>query len=154
MTNHWNDIQHADVILIMGSNAAENHPISFKWVNEARSKRGAKLINVDPRFTRTSATADVYARLRSGTDIAFMGGMINYAIENNRIHTEYVREYTDATYLVTPDFRGPFDLDGIFSGLNGSKYDKATWSYQVDENGVPKRDLTMQDPNCVFQLLK
>ena len=154
MTNHWNDIQHADAILIMGSNAAENHPISFKWVNEARAKRGAKLLNVDPRFTRTSAVADHYARIRSGTDIAFMGGMINYAISHNRINWDYIREYSDATYLVNPGFRGPADLDGVFSGLDGSTYNKSTWSYQVDENGVPKRDETMQDPNCVFQLLK
>ncbi len=154
MTNSWNDIQHADVVLIMGSNAAENHPISFKWVNEARAKRGAKLISVDPRFTRTSATADHYARLRPGTDIAFMGAMINYAIEKDRIQWDYVREYSDATYLVNPDFQGAADLDGMFSGLNGIKYDKATWAYQVDENGVPKRDVTMQDPQCVFQLLK
>ncbi len=154
MTNSWNDIQHADVILIMGSNAAENHPISFKWVNEARAKRGAKLISVDPRFTRTSATADLYARLRAGTDIAFMGGMINYALENNRINIDYVRDYTDCAYLVDPDFKGPVDLDGLFSGFNEGKYDKATWKYQVDGNGVPKQDPTLQDPNCVFQLLK
>ncbi len=154
MTNSWNDIQHADVVLIMGSNAAENHPISFKWVNEARAKRGAKLIHVDPRFTRTSATADHYARLRPGTDIAFMGAMINYAIEKDRIQWDYVREYSDATYLVNPDFQGAADLDGVYSGLNGSKYDRATWTYQVDENGVPKRDVTMQDPQCVFQILK
>jgi len=154
MTNHWNDIQHADAILIMGSNAAENHPISFKWVNEARAKRGAKLLNVDPRFTRTSAVADHYARIRSGTDIAFLGGMINYAIRNNRINWDYIRDYSDAAYLVNPDFRGAADLDGVFSGLKGSTYDKSTWSYQTDENGVPKRDETMQDPNSVFQLLK
>ena len=154
MTNHWNDIQHADAILIMGSNAAENHPISFKWVNEAREKRGAKLLNVDPRFTRTSAVADHHARIRSGTDIVFMGGMINYAIKNNRINWDYIRDYSDAAYLVNPGFRGPADLDGVYSGLNGSKYNKETWSYQVDENGVPRRDETMQDPNCVFQLLK
>ncbi len=154
MTNHWNDVQHADAILIMGSNAAENHPISFKWVNEARAKRGAKLICVDPRFTRTAATSDIYARLRSGTDIAFLGGMINYAIEKDRIQWDYVREYTDASYLVNPDFKGPADLNGIFSGLAGTKYDKASWGYQLDETGNPKKDPSMQDPNCVFQLLK
>ncbi len=154
MTNSWNDIQYADCILIMGSNAAENHPISFKWVNEARAARGAKLISVDPRFTRTSATADVYARIRAGTDIAFMGGMINWAIEHGRINYDYIKEYTDAAYLVHPDFKGPADLDGVFSGLDGSKYDKATWDYQLDENGIPKRDLTLEDPNCVFQLMK
>jgi formate dehydrogenase-N alpha subunit len=154
MTNSWNDIQYSDCIMVMGSNAAENHPISFKWVNEARIKRGAKLISVDPRYTRTSATADYYARLRSGTDIAFMGGMINYAIANNRINFDYVRDYTDAAYLVNPDFRGPVDLNGVFSGLKDGKYDKATWDYQVDENGNPKQDPTLQDANCVFQLLK
>jgi len=154
MTNSWNDIQYSDCIMIMGSNAAENHPISFKWVNESRVKRGAKLISVDPRFTRTSATADHYVRLRSGTDIAFMGGMINWAIENNRINIDYVRDYTDAAYLVNPDFKGPIDLDGVFSGLKDGKYDKSTWNYQVDENGIPKQDPTLQDPNCVFQLLK
>lgn len=154
MTNHWNDIQYADSILIMGSNPAENHPISFKWVNEARSKRKASLIVVDPRFTRSAATADIYARIRPGTDIAFLGAMINYAIEKNRIHEEYVKNYTDASYLVSPDFQGPVDLDGAFSGLTGSKYDKATWGYQMDENGIPKMDLTLQDPMCVYQLLK
>jgi formate dehydrogenase-N alpha subunit len=154
MTNHWIDIQHSDAILIMGSNAAENHPISFKWVNEARKNRKAKLISVDPRFTRTSATADIYARIRPGTDIAFLGGMINYLLQKNRIQEEYVREYTDAGFLVNPDFKGPVDLDGAFSGLVGSKYDPATWSYQVDENGTPIKDPTLQNPNCVFQHLK
>ena len=154
MTNHWNDIQHADAILIMGSNPAENHPISFKWVNEARTKRGAKLIVVDPRFTRSAATADIYARLRPGTDIAFLGAVINYAIEKNRIHEEYVKNYTDAAYIVNPAFQGATDLDGLFSGLTGAKYDKATWAYVTDENGIPKQDLTLQDPLCVYQLLK
>lgn len=154
MTNHWNDIQHADVIMILGSNAAENHPISFKYVNLAREKRGAKLINVDPRFTRTSATADKYARLRSGTDIAFIGGMINYALQNGRIQKDYVVNYTNAAFLVNPDFKGPADLQGVYSGLSGDKYDKASWSYQLDENGVPRKDTTLQDPHCVFQLLR
>ena len=81
MTNHWIDIKNSDVILIMGSNAAENHPISFRWVTEARVNNGAKLISVDPRFTRTSSKADVYAPLRSGTDIAFLGGMLNYILK-------------------------------------------------------------------------
>ncbi|UCE62422.1 MAG: molybdopterin-dependent oxidoreductase, partial [Phycisphaerales bacterium] len=84
-----------DVILIMGSNAAENHPISMKWVNKAR-ENGAKLISVDPRFTRTSAVADIYAPMRSGTDIAFLGGMINYILENDLIQEEYVKEYSNA----------------------------------------------------------
>ena len=109
---------------------------------------------VDPRFTRSAATADIYARIRPGTDIAFLGAMINYALEKNRIHEEYVKNYTDASYLVSPEFQGPADLDGVFSGLTGSKYDKATWGYQMDENGIPKMDPTLQDPMCVYQLLK
>jgi formate dehydrogenase major subunit len=81
MTNHWIDIGNSDCILVMGSNAAENHPISMKWVMKAM-ENGATLLSVDPRFTRTSAKADFYTALRSGTDIAFLGGMINYIIEN------------------------------------------------------------------------
>jgi formate dehydrogenase major subunit len=155
MTNHWIDIRNADVILIMGSNAAENHPISFKYVLEAKEK-GAKLLSVDPRFTRTSSSADLYAPLRSGTDIAFLGGMIKYIIDNNLYHTEYMRLHTNATFLVNPDFKMPGDLDGLFSGYNADKrsYDKTTWSFQRDANGVPKTDPSMQDPNCVLQLLK
>ena len=113
MTNHWIDIKNSDVILIMGSNAAENHPVSFRWVTEARVA-GAKLISVDPRFTRTSSKADMYAPLRSGTDIAFLGGMLNYILQNDLIHTDYVVEYTNAAYLVGDDY--DFDTAaGVFS---------------------------------------
>jgi len=152
MTNHWIDIKHADVILIIGSNAAENHPISFKWVQEARAN-GGKLINVDPRFTRTSSMADIYAPLRPGTDIAFMNGIINYAIQNNRIQKDYVAEYTNAALLINPGFAFH---DGLFTGYNGGKrkYDKKSWSYQLNTKGIPKKDKTLQDPNCVYQLLK
>ncbi|TYO95808.1 formate dehydrogenase major subunit [Geothermobacter ehrlichii] len=155
MTNHWIDIRNSDVILVMGSNAAENHPISFRYVLEAR-ERGAKLLSVDPRFTRTSARADVYAPLRSGTDIAFLGGMINYILENGLYHREYLRLHTNATFLVDPRFRMPGELDGLFSGYNAEtrSYDKSTWGFQRDENGVPRTDPEMEDPNCVFQLLK
>ncbi len=155
MTNHWIDIRNADVILIMGSNAAENHPISFKWVMEAK-KRGATLISVDPRFTRTSAKADIYAPLRSGSDIAFLNGMINYIIENKLYDEFYVKYYTNAPFLVNPDFKMPGELDGVFSGYDPEKrrYDKSTWRFQTDENGVIKKDFTLQDPHCVFQLLK
>ena len=152
MTNHWIDIKNADVVLIMGSNAAENHPISFKWVTEAM-KNGAKLVSVDPRFTRTSSLADIYAPMRSGTDIAFMGGMMNYILEHELYHKEYVAEYTNASFLVNPDFSFQ---DGLFSGYKADarKYDKSTWSYQLDADGVPKEDKTLQDPNSVFQLMK
>jgi len=155
MTNHWIDLKNADVILAMGSNPASNHPISMKWIMRAREK-GAKLISVDPRFTQTSAKADLYAPLRSGTDIAFLGGMINYILEKNLYFKEYVVNYTNAAFLVNPDFKGPADLDGLFSGYNAEKrsYDKTTWSFQKDGNGLPLQDPTLQDPNCVFQLMK
>ncbi len=156
MTNHWIDIKNADVILVMGSNPAENHPISMKWVKEAREKRGAKLIVVDPRFTRTAAKADLYAPMRSGTDIAFLGGMIKYILDNKLYFKEYVSEYTNAPFLVNPDFKTAGDLNGLFSGYDQKtrKYDKKTWSFQMGENGIPKKDHTLQNPHCVFQLMK
>ena len=106
MTNHWIDIRNSDVILIMGSNAAENHPISFKWVTEAQAS-GATLISVDPRFTRTSAKADVYAPMRSGADIPFIGGLINYILQNDLYHEDYVRLYTNGPFLLNADFKMP-----------------------------------------------
>jgi formate dehydrogenase major subunit len=155
MTNHWIDLRNADVILIMGSNAAENHPISFKWVTKAM-ERGATLLNVDPRFTRTSAKAHLYAPIRSGTDIAFLGGMVKYIIENKKYFEDYVRLYTNASFLVNPDFKMPGELDGLFSGYDPKKrtYDKSTWSFQRGGDGLIKKDPTLQDPNCVLQLLK
>jgi formate dehydrogenase major subunit len=152
MTNHWIDLKNSDCILIMGSNAAENHPISFKYVTEAQ-KRGAKMINVDPRFTRTSSKADLYVALRSGTDIAFLGGMIKYILENELYDKDYVVGYTDASFLVGPDYDFK---DGLFSGYDQGKraYDKSKWALQRDEKAVPKRDPSLQDKRCVFQLLK
>jgi formate dehydrogenase major subunit len=141
MTNHWIDIRNADVVLVMGSNAAENHPISFKWVGKA-TDRGATLLSVDPRFTRTSAKAHLYAPIRSGTDIAFLGGMIKYIIEHNRYFEEYVRLYTNASFVVNPRFKMPGELDGLFSGYNSKtrKYDKSTWTFQKDAKGLIKKD--------------
>ncbi len=155
MTNHWIDLKNADVVLVMGGNPAENHPISMKWIMKAREK-GGKLIVVDPRFTRTAAKADLYAPLRSGTDIAFLGGMIKYILDKNLYFKEYVANYTNAAYLVNPDFRMPGQLNGVFSGYDGKarKYDKKTWSFQMDDKGLPKKDMTLKDPNCVFQLLR
>ncbi len=152
MTNHWIDIKNADCIMIIGSNAAENHPISFRWVTKAM-ENGAKLISVDPRFTRTSARADLYVPIRSGSDIAFIGAIINYVLQNDLYNTEYLLDHTNASFLVNPDFG--FD-DGLFTGYNEKKrkYDKKSWQYQLDENGIPKIDKTLKDPNCVFQLLK
>ena len=155
MTNHWIDLKNSDVILVMGANPASNHPISMKWIMRAK-ERGAKLIVVDPRFTQTATKADLYAPLRSGTDIAFLGGMIKYIVENKLYFKDYVVNYTNACFLVNPDFKGPTDLDGLFSGYDAKtrKYDRKTWSYQMDENGVPKKDPTLQNPHCVLQLLK
>ncbi len=162
MTNHWIDFKNSDCILVMGSNPASNHPVSFKWIMAAIEK-GGKLVCVDPRFTQTAAKSHVYAPLRSGTDIAFLGGMIKYILENNLYFEEYVKEYTNASFLVNPEFKLPGDNDGVFSGLAGTKtnegfvsgkYDKATWSFQMNPDGTPAQDTTLQDPNCVFQLLK
>jgi formate dehydrogenase major subunit len=138
MTNHWNDLRNADVILVMGANPASNHPISMKWITRAR-ERGAKLICVDPRFTQTAAVADLYAPIRSGTDIAFLGGMINYLLEHDLVFKDYVVNYTDATFLVNADFKMPGELDGVFSGYDETraKYDRKSWGFQLDEKGVP-----------------
>ncbi len=153
MTNHWNDLQNTDCALIIGSNAAENHPMSFKWLTAAREKRGAKIIHVDPRFTRTSAMADIYAPLRSGTDIAFIGGLINYVIQNKLYHHDYVVNYTNAAFIIDDGFDFK---DGIFSGYDPEKrkYDQKTWTYKTDAEGKPLKDPTLQHPRCVFQLLK
>ena len=152
MTNHWIDIRNSDCILIMGSNAAENHPISFKWVTEAM-KRGGKLISVDPRFTRSSSKADFYAPLRSGTDIAFLGGMIKYILDNDKYFKEYVAQYTNASFIVSDSYSFH---DGLFSGYDPAthKYDKSKWAFVYDAKGIPKKDITLQNPRCVFQLLK
>jgi formate dehydrogenase-N alpha subunit len=153
MTNSWTDIKNADLIIVMGGNAAEAHPVGFKWVVEAMQQRKAKLISVDPRFNRTSAVADFYAPIRNGTDIAFLGGVINWLLSNDKIHREYVKFNTDATFLTKPGFH----LDnGIFSGYDEAKrkYDKSTWGYQLGEDGYVLVDDTMQDPLCVYQQLK
>jgi formate dehydrogenase-N alpha subunit len=152
MTNHWIDIKNADCIMIIGSNAAENHPISFRWVSKAM-ENGAKLISVDPRFTRTSARADIYAPIRSGSDIAFVNGVMNYILQNNLYNKDYLIDHTNATYLVNPSFGFS---DGLFTGYDPTKrmYAKDTWQYQLDENGIPKKDPTLSDPQCVFQLMK
>ncbi len=152
MTNHWIDIGNSDCILIMGSNAAECHPISFKYVVKAM-KDGAKLISVDPRFTRTSSKADIYAPMRSGTDIAILGGMIKYILDKKLYNKDYVRAYTNAPFIVGNKYRFK---DGLFSGYNSKKrtYDKRNWAFEMDKNGVPKMDRDLKDPRCVFQLMK
>ncbi|MDX6723337.1 MAG: formate dehydrogenase major subunit, partial [Solirubrobacteraceae bacterium] len=174
---------NSDCILIMGSNAAECHPVGFQWVVEAQG-RGARVIHVDPRFTRTSALSDLHVPIRAGTDIAFLGGIINHILENGLEFREYVEHYTNAATIVTEAFADTEDLDGLFSGWNAEdrSYDVHTWQYdgggeatREDEVGpthpsgeqshgahgamssqgdAPERDPTLQHPRCVFQILR
>ena len=183
-TTAQQDLSNADAILIMGSSMAENHPVGFQWVMEAR-ERGAKIIHVDPRFTRTSAMADIWVPLRAGSDIIFLGALIRYTIENNKEFREYVVNYTNAPTILREDFRDTEDLDGLFSGWDAEKqkYDPESWLYQgapvkkSTEDEAPghsdaegghgkdrggeaqdaaksESDRTLQNPRCVFQVLK
>lgn len=181
MTSHWIDFQNTDVILHCGSNSVENHPLSSRWLNKAH-ENGAKWIVVDPRYTRTAEMADIYCPIRSGTDIAFYGGMYNYIIEHDLWQHEYVLNYTNASYLLDPAYE--FDPEtGFFSGWDpeARKYSAATWHYQIEsetpwdtepngdyawvkkpgtpifippEHEVVKKDLTLQDPMCVWNKFK
>jgi formate dehydrogenase major subunit len=152
MTNHWVDMQNARTILVEGSNVAENHPMAFKWIRVAQ-EHGAKIIHVDPRFTRTSATADVYARIRPGTDAAFLNTMINHILVNKLYDEDFVSTHTNALFLGDAgfDFQG-----GLFSGYDGDKhsYDTKTWGYQLDGQGKPKLAKSLDDPHCIFSRLK
>jgi len=116
-TTAQQDLSNSDAILIMGSSMAENHPVGFRWVLEAREK-GAKVIHVDPRFTRTSAMADIWVPLRAGSDILFLGGLIRFVLENKKWFHDYVVNYTNAPMILREDFRDTEDLDGLFSGCD------------------------------------
>src|ERR1700746_719632 len=139
MTNGWIDIKNTDMMLIMGGNPAENHPCGFKWAIEAKIHRNAKTIVVDPRLTRTAANADMYVQIRAGTDIAFLGGLIRYALENNRVAKDYLLNYTNAAFVIKEGFKLP--EDGLYSGFDPAKgtYDKSTWNYEEggDLTGKP-----------------
>src|SRR4051812_22091206 len=152
MTNHWSDMQHCKAILVEGSNVAENHPMAFKWIRKAQ-ENGAVIIHVDPRFTRTSATADIYARLRPGADAAFLNTMINHIIVNNLYDRDYVEVHTNALLLGDADFDFK---NGLFSGFDEEhqKYDTRTWGYQLDGGGKPRRATSLDDPHCIFARLK
>jgi len=153
MTNHWRDIRNTDLILINGANPAEAHPVGFQWFMRAKLDRGAKMVHADPRFTRTSAVADIYLRMRTGTDVAYFGGLINHVMQNNLFHDAYVRNYTNASFIVKDEFA--FN-DGLFSGYSSDKrsYDIASWAYKTGSDGFATRDLTLQNPRTVFQLMK
>jgi formate dehydrogenase major subunit len=185
MTNGWVDIKNTDMMLVMGGNPAENHPCGFKWAIEAKRNRNAKLIVVDPRYTRTASVSDLFLQIRAGADIAFLGGMIRYALENDRIAKEYLLNFTNAAFIVNDQFKLPED-DGLFSGFNAQTqtYDKATWNYSGHGGGGGRNaapgytmgqaahppsgaaptppplpatvdfDLSLQNPRCVYQLLK
>ena len=154
MTNGWIDIKNTDMMLIMGGNPAENHPCGFKWSIEAKRQRNAKMIVVDPRFTRTAAVADLFVQIRAGSDIAFLGGFIRYAIENKRIARDYLINYTNAAFLIKDGFKLP--EDGLFSGFDEASgaYDKSTWNYDEAHPGETASDLALEHPSSVFQLLK
>ena len=153
MTNHWVDIKNANVIIVMGGNAAEAHPCGFKWVTEAKAHNNAKFIVVDPRFNRSAAVADLYAPIRTGTDITFLGGVINYLLRHDKIQHEYVRAYTNAPLIVNEGYA--FE-DGLFSGYDepNRKYDRSTWAYEMRPDGFAKIDETLQHPRCVLNLMK
>jgi len=161
MTNHWRDIKNADVILINGANPAEAHPVGFQWFMKAKldptkgpgKGGGARMIHADPRFSRTSAVCDQYVRIRTGTDVAYFGGLINYVLQNNKFHDEYVKNYTNAAFIVSKDYK--FN-DGLFSGYDKKKrsYQIDSWAYETGADGFAKRDETLKDPRSVFQLLK
>src|SRR5262249_44535365 len=171
---------NADATLIMGSNMAENHPVGFQWVIEAR-ERGTKIIHVDPRFSRTSAMSDIWAPLRAGSDVAFLGALVNYVLQNGKEFREYVVNYTNASVIISKDFQDTEDLDGLFSGWDPERrvYDPKTWAYagcepetspeeHIPSGGHSKdsgrmgapdvsscgHDRTLRHPRCVYQILK
>ena len=155
-TNFQEDLANSDCIVIEGSNMAECHPVGFQWVSEAKA-RGAKVVHIDPRFTRTSAIADLHVPLRIGTDIAFLGGLIKYVLDNELYFKEYVVAYTNAAALVGADFVDAEDLDGLFSGFDpeSNQYDEASWQYEPEEPphsgsddpaGAAEQDRKEQDP--------
>jgi formate dehydrogenase major subunit len=179
-TTAQQDLQFSDAILIMGSSMAENHPVGFQWVMEAREK-GGKVIHVDPRYTRTSAMADYWLPLRAGSDIVFLGALINYTLTNEKYFREYVIPYTNASTILREDFKDTEDLGGIFSGFDAKSksYSPETWLYEgcsqkqpitghsgaggghgkdrggeAGDLGEHKNDVTLQHPRCVFQVLK
>jgi formate dehydrogenase major subunit len=152
MTNHWIDLQHCKTILVEGSNVAENHPMAYKWIRKAQ-ENGATIIHVDPRFTRTSAGADIYARIRPGTDAAFLNTMVNYILVHKLYDEDYVTTHTNALFLGHAAFGFK---DGLFSGFDEEvhKYNTETWGYQLDASGKPRVGTSLDDPHCIFAQLK
>jgi formate dehydrogenase major subunit len=155
-TTAQQDLANADCILIQGSSMAEAHPVGFRWVMKAK-ERGATIIHVDPRFSRTSALADIWVPIRAGSDIAFLGALVRHVIENNLFFRDYVVHYTNASCILREDYRDPEDDgDGYFSGWNQDerKYSTDSWQYKGEDLSFPERDFTLQDRQCVFQRLR
>src|SRR5665647_2421485 len=150
MTNSFTDYKNTDVFFIIGANPAENHPQIMRHLGFAVRDRGAKVIVADPRSTKTAAKADIFAPLRPGTDIAFLYGMMNYAIQNGLYFYDYVLNYTNASFLVAPEYGFS---EGLFTGFADGKYDTKTWAYQMSGDAIQK-DPTLQNPQCVFQIMK
>ena len=153
MTQTWMDMKSADVVIVMGGNPAEAHPCGFKWVVEAKAHNNAKLVVIDPRFTRTASVADMYCPIRQGTDIAFLSGVTKYLLDNDHLQHEYVKNFTNAAFIVKPEFSY---ADGLFSGYDEGKrdYDKGSWEYVIGEDGFAQVDMSLQHPHCVLNLLK
>jgi formate dehydrogenase major subunit len=153
MTNSWTDIRNTDLVVIMGGNAAEAHPCGFKWVTEAKANRGAKLIVVDPRYTRSASVSDLYAPIRQGTDIAFLLGVINYCMQNDKVQWDYVKAFTNASYIVKEGFKYG---DGLFTGYDEARrdYNRSSWEYEINPRGYAVVDEALQNPRCVWNLLK
>jgi formate dehydrogenase major subunit len=152
-TTAQQDLANADCILIEGSSMAEAHPVGFRWVIKAK-QHGATIIHVDPRFSRTSALADIWVPIRAGTDIVFLGGLVRHLIEHNLFFRDYVVHYTNASCILSDEYRDPEDnQDGYFSGWNAEKraYEGDSWLYKGGDLSRPQRDFTLQDPQCVFQ---
>jgi len=151
MTNHWRDIRHADLILINGANPAEAHPVGFRWLMKAKMDRGARMIHADPRFTRTSAVADMHLRIRTGSDVAYFGGLINYVLQNNLYHREYVEFATNAGLVVAAGYEFQ---DGMFNGFDEETgtYDTTAWTYETEEGGNARVDI--DHPRSVLNLLR
>src|SRR5215831_1247728 len=151
MTNHWRDIRNADLVMINGANPAEAHPVGFQWMMRAKLERGAKIIHTDPRFTRTSAVADMHVRIRTGTDVAYFGGLINYVLQNGLYHAEYVVHATNAAFVVK---QGYSFSDGLFNGYDPQTrlYDPTLWAYETNADGFAKTDVN--HPRSVFNLLR
>jgi formate dehydrogenase major subunit len=151
MTNHWRDIRHADLVMINGANPAEAHPVGFQWAMRAKLDRGAKIIHVDPRFTRTSAVADTHLRIRTGTDVAYFGGLINYVLQNELYHKEYVATGTNAAFVVSQDYAFS---GGLFNGYDPAKrvYDPTLWAYEKGPDGFARTDIS--HPRSVLNLMR